>query len=87
MWEEAYEHVVSEEKNADRERQFRKDEDNYEDTEAEESIKDKGLSDIFDKIMQQTEWQPHIDALTVRDEEEVYQVEQDRNIDHARDNE
>lgn len=63
--EEALQEQQNEERNADRERQFRKDEDNYEDTESDEltpeqlaekeeflrdSIRENGIADEFDKL-------------------------------------
>lgn len=85
----------NQERDGDRERQYRRDEDNYEDTQSEPIVQ-KMMGDDYSKYFND-EGEDVRDlaarAEAMREDKELndfliaqYEAEQERNIDHARDN-
>lgn len=70
----------NQERNGDRERQFRRDEDNYEDTQSEPIVQ-KMMGEEYSKYFNEGDDKELNDFLIAQ-----YEAEQERNIDHARDN-
>jgi hypothetical protein len=71
----------------DRERQYRRDEDNYEDNAADEV--EQMEYEIYkpgEPLLPKMMGEDYPKFFQVLDPEQAYEVEQERNIDHARDN-